>query len=94
VIRDPQILILDEATSELDSRSEQLIREAVEDLGADRTIIMVAHRLSTIRNADKIVVLEDGVVVEQGSHEELARDNKQYAEFLRIQDMATTEGPR
>ena len=92
VVRDPQILILDEATSELDSRSETLIRQAVEELGADRTIITIAHRLSTIRNADKIVVLENGEVVEQGSHDELAGDNKQYAEFLRIQEMATSEG--
>ncbi len=92
IIRDPQILILDEATSELDSRSEQLIRQAVEELGATRTVIIVAHRLSTIRHADKIVVLDEGKVVEEGSHDELLKGDGQYAQFLRVQEMATTEG--
>jgi ABC-type multidrug transport system fused ATPase/permease subunit len=83
---------LDEATSELDSRSEQLIRQAVEELGTTRTVITVAHRLSTIRHADKIVVLDEGKLVEEGSHDELLEGDGQYAQFLRVQQLATTEG--
>jgi len=86
IVRDPQILILDEATSELDSRSEQLIRQAVEELGTTRTVITVAHRLSTIRHADKIIVLDEGKLVEEGSHDELLKGDGQYARFLRIQE--------
>ena len=92
IVRDPQVLILDEATSELDSRSEQLIRQAVEELGATRTVITVAHRLSTIRHADKIVVFDEGTVVEEGSHDELLKGDGQYAQFLRVQELAATEG--
>ena len=88
VVRDPRILILDEATSELDSRSEQLIRLAVEELGQDRTILPIAHRLSTIRNADQILVIDDGQVVEEGSHEALLLHNGHYAEYLRAQEAA------
>ena len=87
VLRDPQVLILDEATSELDTKSEQLIRRAVEELGASRTVITIAHRLSTIRHADKIVVFEGGRVVEQGSHEVLLEGNGPYSEFLRVQEL-------
>lgn len=86
IVRDPQILILDEATSELDSKSEELIRQAVEELGTSRTIFIIAHRLSTIRHADKIVVLERGAIVEEGSHEALLKRNGRYAEFLHMQD--------
>lgn len=85
VIRDPQILILDEATSELDSRSENLIRQAVEELGASRTIFIIAHRLSTVRHANNIVVMEHGNVVEQGTHEDLLARGQHYAEFLKLQ---------
>ena len=92
IVRDPQILILDEATSELDSRSEQLIRQAVEELGTTRTVITVAHRLSTIRHADKIIVLDEGKLVEEGSHDELLKGDGQYAQFLRVQELATIEG--
>ena len=92
IVRDPQILILDEATSELDSRSEQLIRQAVEELAVTRTVITVAHRLSTIRHADKIVVLDEGRVVEEGSHDELLKGDGQYAQFLRVQELSATEG--
>jgi subfamily B ATP-binding cassette protein MsbA len=92
IVRDPQILILDEATSELDSRSEQLIRQAVEELGASRTVITVAHRLSTIRHAEKIVVLDKGKVVEEGSHDDLLKGDGQYAQFLRVQELATADG--
>jgi ATP-binding cassette subfamily B (MDR/TAP) protein 1 len=73
IVRDPKILILDEATSALDSTSERVVQEALDRLLAHkkRTTIIIAHRISTIRNANKIVVLSNGSVVEQGTHDEL-----------------------
>jgi ABC-type multidrug transport system fused ATPase/permease subunit len=71
ILKDPKILILDEATSSLDSESEQLVQGALDKLMKNRTSIVIAHRLSTIRNADKIVVLENGQIVETGTHDEL-----------------------
>jgi len=71
VLRNPTILILDEATSSLDSESERLVQDALDKLMEGRTSIVIAHRLSTIRKADKILVLEDGKIIEQGRHEEL-----------------------
>ena len=88
IIRNPQILILDEATSELDSKSEQLIHESVEKLGKNKTVIIIAHRLSTIKNADKIIVLFDGKIVEEGTHESLVINDSHYSEFLKIQQTA------
>jgi subfamily B ATP-binding cassette protein MsbA len=77
LLTDHKILILDEATSSLDLRSESLIQEALERLIKDRTTFVIAHRLSTIINADKIIVIEEGQIVEEGSHEQLL-DNKGY----------------
>jgi ATP-binding cassette, subfamily B, bacterial len=71
LLHNPRLLILDEATSSLDNESESLVQEALERLMRDRTTIVIAHRLSTVQNADKIVVIEKGQVVEQGKHEEL-----------------------
>lgn len=71
VLKNPKILILDEATSSLDSESERLVQDALEKLMVGRTSIVIAHRLSTIRNADQIVVLEHGKIIEQGTHEQL-----------------------
>ena len=85
IIRDPQVLILDEATSELDARSQQLISQAVEKLGANRTVVIVAHRLSTIQHADKIIVLEGGKVADEGTHEQLISRKGRYAEFLGLE---------
>ena len=75
VLRDPKILILDEATSSLDSESERLVQEALEKLMHSRTSVVIAHRLSTVRNADRIIVLNDGKIVEQGTHNELISNN-------------------
>jgi subfamily B ATP-binding cassette protein MsbA len=85
LIRDNPILILDEPTAALDAESEELIIDALERLMNGRTVIAVAHRLSTLRNANKIVVIKDGVVAENGSHHQLLNRNGVYAELRRLQ---------
>jgi subfamily B ATP-binding cassette protein MsbA len=79
VLKDPRILVLDEATSALDTRSESLVREALERLMRGRTTIVIAHRLTTIRDADQIVVLDGGMITEQGVHADLMALNGRYA---------------
>jgi ABC-type multidrug transport system fused ATPase/permease subunit len=85
VIRDSPIMILDEPTAALDTESERLVIEGLERLMKGRTVIMIAHRLSTLRDADKIIVLKDGVVVEEGTNDELIARDGVYAELHRIQ---------
>ncbi|MDR3623846.1 MAG: ABC transporter ATP-binding protein [Chlamydiales bacterium] len=84
-LRRPEVLVLDEATSNLDSHSESLIQEAVEKSREDRTIIVVAHRLSTIVKADQILVLDKGFIVEQGTHMSLLQKNGKYAYLWKMQ---------
>ena len=87
ILNNPRILILDEATSSVDTETEKLIQEALDRLVADRTTIAIAHRLSTLRKADRLVVLEKGEVVEVGSHEDLAgKEDGLYAKLLRMQN--------
>jgi len=85
ILRDPAILVLDEATSSLDSKSERLVQDAIEKLMPGRTVLVIAHRLSTVRAANKIVVLEHGKVSALGSHEELLAQGGLYRELIEIQ---------
>lgn len=85
VLKNPPILILDEATSALDTESERLIQDALEQLMKSRTSIVIAHRLSTVINADRILVMEQGRIVEQGRHEELLKLSGTYAKLHRLQ---------
>jgi len=91
VLKNAPILILDEATSALDTESERLVQDALETLMSTRTTIVIAHRLSTVRKADRIVVMVDGAVVEQGTHEELLRRNGEYSKLYAVQALETSE---
>jgi subfamily B ATP-binding cassette protein MsbA len=91
VLKNAPILILDEATSSLDTESERLVQDALETLMSTRTTIVIAHRLSTVRKADRIVVMVDGAVVEQGTHEELLRRNGEYSKLYAVQALEASE---
>jgi subfamily B ATP-binding cassette protein HlyB/CyaB len=85
LITDPRILILDEATSALDYESERAIQQNMKRIAAGRTVFVIAHRLSTVRNANRIITLEHGRIVEDGSHDELIRTNGRYANLHYLQ---------
>jgi len=85
IIKQPELLILDEATSALDSESERLIQDALKEFQRDRTVVVVAHRLSTIAEADQILVLEKGALVEQGEHSRLIHQKGRYANYWSLQ---------
>jgi len=90
LLKNPDIVLLDEATSALDTLTEKSVQEALDRLGAHRTVLVIAHRLGTIRNADNIIVLKEGVVAEQGTHDELLASNGIYADMWNMQLHATS----
>jgi subfamily B ATP-binding cassette protein MsbA len=89
ILKNAPILILDEATSALDSESDKLVQAALENLMKGRTSIVIAHRLTTIEKANRIVVMDKGEIAEIGTHEELLQLNQQYAQLYRMQFIAS-----
>ncbi|MDX3227707.1 ABC transporter ATP-binding protein [Streptomyces sp. ME19-01-6] len=93
ILRDPPVLILDEATSALDTRTEHAVQQAIDTLSAGRTTITIAHRLSTVRDADQIVVLDGGRIAERGSHDELLAKGGRYAALVRRDESLAPAAP-
>ncbi|MGF7231664.1 MAG: hypothetical protein ACQR30_09885, partial [Arachidicoccus sp.] len=88
VIKNPPILILDEATSSLDTESERLVQDAINKMMQNRTSLVIAHRLSTIRHADEIIVLNKGEIAERGTHDELVnKENGIYNRLVKMQEV-------
>ncbi len=87
VLRNPEILLFDEATSALDSQSEIMVQEAIENVMRNRTSVMIAHRLTSVQNADRILVFQEGNVVEEGSHHQLIQQNGMYAKWVEMQQV-------
>lgn len=88
VLRNPNILIFDEATASVDSETENLIQQAIDRLISGRTTIMIAHRLSTLRKANKIIVVDQGRIIENGSHDELMALKGKYHRLIEIQSLS------
>ena len=88
VLKNPEILIFDEATASVDSETEELIQSAIERLIKGRTTIMIAHRLSTLRKANVIIVIDNGNIIEMGSHEELIALGGKYSKLIEIQSLS------
>jgi len=85
ILKNPPILIFDEATSSLDSEAERLIQDAIDNLMRDRTVLIIAHRLSSIIKSDKIIVLENGKIIDEGSHNELLLRSERYKYLYELQ---------
>ena len=94
MLKDPPILLLDEATSALDSESEKLVQDALERAMSGRTVILIAHRMSTVVNADTIVVVENGRVAQTGTHQELLEKNTFYSNVCNMQNIEKEAGKR
>ena len=88
ILKNAPIIILDEATASIDPENEHLIQQAISELTRGKTIITIAHRLATIRNADQILVVEDGRIAESGTHDELVKQNGVYRRFTAIREQA------
>ena len=89
ILKDAPIVILDEATSSVDPENEQALLTAIQELTKDKTLISIAHRLSTVRNADQIVVIDQGRIVQQGKHTDLLQKDGVYRKFLSLRTRAT-----
>ncbi len=88
MLKDAPIIILDEATASVDPENEHEIQTAISSLVADKTILMIAHRLATIQNADQILVVDNGKIVQQGTHEQLRSVEGMYSRFMQIRQKA------
>ncbi|MEN8793175.1 MAG: ATP-binding cassette domain-containing protein, partial [Flavobacteriales bacterium] len=88
VLKNPDILVLDEATSALDTESEKLVQQALNNLMKNRTSLIIAHRLSTIQHADEILVMQDGEIIERGTHDSLLKENGTYTKLIEMQSFA------
>ena len=92
MLKNPSILVFDEATAAVDSETENLIQSAIERLISGRTTLMIAHRLSTLRKANKIIVVDKGSIIEFGSHDELMALKGKYYKLIQIQSMGQNKG--
>lgn len=90
LMKDPPLVLLDEATSALDTITENSVQEALDRLGSNRTVLVIAHRLGTVRNADNIIVLKAGLVAEEGTHDELLEKDGVYASMWNMQLHSTS----
>jgi ATP-binding cassette subfamily B (MDR/TAP) protein 1 len=92
IVSDPKVLLLDEATSALDPHAEAVVQQALDRVSRDRTTVVIAHKLATVRNADNIVVISQGKISEQGSHDELISKGGIYSTLVKAQDLSPSEG--
>ena len=88
ILKDAPVIILDEATASLDAENEQQVQQALAELVRSKTVIMIAHRLTTVRNADQILVMDQGRIIQRGKHGELLQEDGLYREFVKIREDA------